>query len=81
MRRVVAVVGYLLVALIVLGLCLEVFAALRSHQPFYGLNYLGLPLSAYSTLLALAIAGAVGLVWLWQRARRGRGKKRPAGPA
>jgi hypothetical protein len=73
----VAAVGYILLAFIVAGICLDILVAQRSGHPFYGVNYLGQPLGVYSVSLVLIIAAAVGVVRLFQlhAARRLRNQK------
>ena len=60
-RPLVKATGYVLFGLVVIGLALTVMGAALSGQPFYGLNYKGLPLGAYSTLAVLALAAVVVL--------------------
>jgi hypothetical protein len=66
LRKVVARVGYVLLALIIVGICLDILVALRGNHPFYGVNYLGQPLGAYSVSLVLIIAAVIGIVRLMQ---------------
>jgi hypothetical protein len=70
-------VGYVLIALIVAGICLDILLAQRANHPFYGVNYLGQPLGTYSVSLVLIIAAAIGIVRLIQlhAARRLRNRK------
>lgn len=72
MRKVFARVGYVLIALLMAGVCLDIFVAWRGNRPFYGENYFGQSLGTYSTALVLVIAAAIGVVRLTQifRARR-----------
>ena len=58
---VIKTTGLFLVSLMIVGLVLTVLHATISGQPFYGMNYKGLPLGTYSTLACLALAGAIGL--------------------
>ena len=70
MKRAIRFVGYAFLGLVALGLTLRVLLALRTGQPFYGINYRGVPLGTYSTLLALIMAGGIGIVRLAQVRRR-----------
>jgi hypothetical protein len=68
--------------LIVAGLCVQVISALLAGRPFYGENYKGLPLGAYSTLVVIVVVAAVGLFigvhWIGRRLRRASNDRRPA---
>lgn len=66
----IRIVGYLLVALIVAGLCLQLFTALKSGQPFIGLNVRHQPIGTYSTIAAMVIVAAIGVYALVRRIRR-----------
>ena len=59
---VIKTTGLLLVGLMIVGLVLIVLHAAISGQPFYGVNYKGLPLGAYSILACLALIVLFGLV-------------------
>lgn len=62
MKKVVAVTGYVLMGLMLVGVAVQVLSSLRDGEPFYGVNAWGLPLGTYSSLLVLIIAVGIGLV-------------------
>jgi hypothetical protein len=66
-------VGYLLSAATVVGLAMTLILAVRSDKPFYGVNYMELPLGTYSTVAVLIAGVAIGIVrivqWSAKRAR------------
>lgn len=70
MRIGVKIIGYLLLALIVAGLCLRLQMASASGQPFIGRNVYHLPIGTYSTIAVLAVAAAIGCYALIRRIRR-----------
>ena len=59
---VIKTTGLFLVGLVMVGLVLTVLDAAISGQPFYGVNYKGLPLGTYSTLACLVLAGVFALI-------------------
>lgn len=67
MRWLIKIVGYVLMALIVAGLCVQLLLAFRANQSFYGVNYRGLPLGTYSTAASLFMVAAIGVIWVVQR--------------
>jgi hypothetical protein len=71
MRLGIKIIGYLLVALIVVGLCLTLLMASTSGQAFIGHNVYHLPIGTYSTIAVLAMAAAIGCYAVVRRIRRG----------
>lgn len=69
-KTIIAAVGFAMVSLMILGLVLTLLIAIRDNQLFYGRNVYGLPLSTYSTIAMLIIAGLIGVVSLTQWIRR-----------
>ena len=67
MRWLIKIVGYVLMALIVAGLCMQLLLAFRANQPFYGVNYKGLPLGTYLTAAILFMVSVIGVIWVVQR--------------
>lgn len=72
MGRGLKVIGYLLFALAVLGLCLRLIMAAESGSPFVGQNAYHLPIPTYSTIIVLALAAAIGIYALCKRFFRRR---------
>ena len=70
MRLGVKIIGYLLIALIVAGLCLTLLMASSSGQAFIGRNVYHLPIGTYSTIAVLAMAAAIGCYAIVRRIRR-----------
>ena len=61
-HRLLRAIGFSLVALILVGICLSVLVSILSRNPNVGTNYYGLPIGTYSTafvLFVVAIAGGV----------------------
>ncbi|MFI4973917.1 MAG: hypothetical protein ACHP84_05190 [Caulobacterales bacterium] len=61
-HKVVNGIGFLLIALVFVGLCLTAYVALRSGHMFMGFNYKGQPLEALGVLLALVLIAVVAAI-------------------
>lgn len=72
MRRALRVVGYLLFALAVVGLCLRLTMAAGTGRPFAGQNAYHLPIPTYSTIAVIVLAAAIGAYALFRRLFRRR---------
>ena len=73
-HRVVASVGLVLFALIVVGFVMRVAMAWQNNRPFVGVNYQGLPIGTYSTTAILVGIALIGLFmairYLFKKVRR-----------
>lgn len=76
MRRVLKVLGYLLVALLMASLLGRVLMAAVEGRPFYGRNSYGLAVGTYSTLAGIGIVAGFGMVWLVQRLMKSWAERR-----
>jgi len=61
-----------LLGLALLGAGGRAVLALRDGHVFYGANYWGAPLGAYTTIAVVVVASGVAVVWLIRRLLRGR---------
>ncbi|MFZ5719740.1 MAG: hypothetical protein ACOY5Y_09795 [Pseudomonadota bacterium] len=72
MRRLIRIVGYLLVTVLLAGLAARVLIAASEGRPFYGRNVYGLAVGTYSTLAIFGIVASIGVIWLVQKVMKSR---------
>ena len=70
MNRTIRIAGYTLVGLLLVGVFVVAVLAASKGEPWLWRNYWGASISTWGIILTFGLMGLIGIVWLWQRARR-----------